>query len=95
MKNVKKINCFKTNKAWQKRGHPFVSKTILKEHSLSVNALRKGEQQVLVLFYRNIYRIRKTNFQQNPYLHEVYLSYFQLVKKTETISLKVFKIMAF
>ena len=37
---------------------------ILKKHYLWVQALKKGEKQrVLGVFYRNIYRILKVNFQ--------------------------------
>ena len=38
-------------------------KKILKKHSLSVQALKKGEKQlVMKLLYNNIYQIQKMNF---------------------------------
>ena len=57
-------------------------KKTLKKYYLRVQALKKGEKQrVLGVLYCNIYRILKVNFQQNLYLHKVYLFYFQLTKK--------------
>ena len=57
-------------------------KKILIEHSLWLQALKKGEKQrVLGLLYHNVYQIQKTNFPQNLYLNKVYLSHFQLSKK--------------
>ena len=47
-----------------------------------MQALKRGEkQQGVGVFYRNIFRILKVNFQQNLYLHKVYMSYYQLTKK--------------
>ena len=54
----------------------------MKKHSLPVQALKKCKtRRILGITYHNIYRIPKINFQQNSNLHEVYLSYFQLIKK--------------
>ena len=74
-----KINCCKTNKANKKRGSYC--------QLLKVNMKNSG-----LWGYLTASSIKfKSCFRKNLFLHKAFLYYFQLPKKAETISLKIFK----